>query len=344
MEKKLSYEELDRLAQELASFARTDIPMPEGLKHLAKTLNSSRLRALADEISAHLAQGKSLSQALEECSFSVPRQYIAVLQCAEVSGDAPTVLDFAVDHARRLKKYRATMLTATVYPMAVIFVLTVILVFMANTIIPKFVSMFAQMGAELPPLSMFVIRFEGALQGTFGFVLIAAVLSAIAAIVFMPRVQDALFDFMSAIPGLTSLTSLSDTAVVMRYLNVMLLRNVPAPAALQAAALAVTRKRLRQSLDRMAEAAGRGQKMSSHLGGDFPSTAAYLFSKAEERGDLPQSCEGIARYCEDRFDRLGTRALALFEPLLIFFVAIFVGFLVIALYLPMFAIPQIVGR
>ncbi|MCB2156961.1 type II secretion system F family protein [bacterium] len=342
MEKKLSYEELDQLAQELASFARTDIPMPEGLRQLSSSLDSARLRQLAGEMAEALEQGKPLSQALEESSFSVPSHYVAVLQCAEVSGDAPTLLQFAVDHARRLKRYRTTMLTATLYPMIVVFVMSLVLIFLANYIVPKFYVMYSQLGAELPSLTKLVLMCENVLAGIPGFVLVGLIAALSVSMLFAQRVQDRVFDLVAGVPGFTSLTVLSDTAVVMRYLNVMMTRSIPAPTALRAAALAVTRKSTRTSLERMATAGERGHQLSSTIGDEFPSTVAYLFTKAEERGDLPESCDGIASYCEDRFDRLSSRALSLFEPILIFLVAVFVGILVVGLYIPLFSFPRVV--
>jgi type IV pilus assembly protein PilC len=129
----------------------------------------------------------------------------------------------------------------------------------------------------------------------------------------------------------------------MKFLERMLSRGVPLPAALGTGALAMNLPESRNALNAMSTAAVQGQKTGGHLGAATPAAAAWMYRQAEERGDLPATCGGIADYCEDRFERLSRRTIAVFEPFVILFVAVFVTLLVLSVYLPLFNIPKIIG-
>src|SRR5690606_30243565 len=122
---------------------------------------------------------------------------------------------------------------------------------------------------------------------------------------------------ISSFPGLRRLTELSDCAVVMKFLAVMLPRGVPLPDVLKAAELGVITSRMRRVLESMNDASNRGANVAPFLTGSFPATAAYMFRLSEERGNMAECCANIAHYCEERFDLTSQRTVAILEPLLL---------------------------
>ncbi len=341
--KKLSSEELDRLMRELASFSRSGLPMPAGLKQLASSLRPGRMQDLVSATAADLERGSSLSEALAKRPEAVTPEFIALIRCGEISGDLHGILAFAVEHGRRLQQHRSSLITTLIYPAMVFVALFISAWLVANFIVPHFVDIFNQLGAELPAPTQFFIFMMSWIASPLGTLNILLLAAYVVFLLVRGPVRDRAAAAFGRLPGFRGLAALSDTALMMKFVGRMTARSVPLPDALRAASLAVWLRASRDSLRRMGEAAEQGQPVGPHLSAETPATAAWLFVRAEERGDLPAACEGIADYCEDRFDRLSKRAVAVLEPVLLIVVALAVGLMLVSLYLPLFNIPKLVG-
>lgn len=339
----LSVNELERLTADLASFARAGIPMPLGLRQLEQSLGHGNLRKVAGYLAEETEKGVPLSEALQRSPIPVAPEFASVMRCAEQSGDLRSVLDFAADHARRIQRHRAAISTTLVYPAFVLLALFLSGSFMLIFIVPKFKDIYDQLGAELPLPTQMVVEAAN-IMAHDGVYLLVLVIGFIVACIFSRSFRSGVYNTVGAMPGFRGLASLSDTALFMKFVGRMTSRGIPLPDSLRAASTAVWLSRTRDSLRAMAGAAEGGHVVAPLLSGEVPATAAWIFSQAEQRGDLPAACEGIAEYCEDRFERLSKRALAVLEPTLLLLVALTVGFLLISMYLPLFNIPKIVGK
>lgn len=341
--KTLTHEELDRLTRELASYARSGIPMPEGLEQLSRELGPGTLRTVAQSVASQLGQGTALSQALSQAPGRIDPQLVALVHCGEISGDMDAILEFAVEHSRRLRAHRSAVLTTVVYPAFVIVTLLGALFFISNIIMPKMIEVYMRLGAELPGLTLAMIKTLGMLRGDVGVMLTLGGMGGIVFALFHKPLQSTVYRKLAVLPGFDSLVALSDTTLVMRFLERMLSRGVPLPSALAAASLGVSSFRTRKALLEMSRVAEQGNPVGGLLTSGTPATAAWLFRQAESRGTLVQACGGIASYCEERFDRLSKRTIAILEPSLLLGVALVIGMVLLAVYLPLFNIPKLVG-
>lgn len=340
----LSSADLERLSRELGSYARSGVPMPAGLRQLEQNLRPGPLRETVTELAASLEQGTPLSEALARGRAGVPSDFIALVRCGELSGDLEAVLRFSVEQSRRVKRHRSAVLTAMIYPLFVFVTLMIAASLIIRYVVPKMSDSYQQLGAELPALTQFVVDVSRFLATPVGLLVILALIVFPLLLVFNRTLRERFLDRVMIFPGMRGLVALSDTALLMRFIGRMAARAVPLPDALRAASLAVLLPESRSALERMSTAAEQGHAVAPHLSPRTPSTAAWLFARAEERGDLPVVCEGIASDCEDRFERLSKRAVAVIEPVLILLVAVVIAWLLISLYLPLFVFPNIVGR
>jgi type IV pilus assembly protein PilC len=341
--KTLSTDELTRLVNELASFSRSDIPMPNGLRQLHDSLRPGKLRNLADELGVSLNRGVSLSDAFKDASVRVPPEFISLVRCGEISGDMRAVLRFAVEHARRVQRHRARALSALFYPCVVLTFLVAFLLLLSNVICPAFQDIFRQLGADhLPELTQGVFYVARFTRGVPGAIFAATLLGLFLAAVFSERGRRMFPAIFGAIGYFHSLIRLSDAAILSKFVSVMSARGVELPTALRAAALAVWRPRTRQALNAMANAAEQGRTLGPMVDDVLPATPAYLFRQAEQRGDLSETCAGIAEYCEDRFDLLSESITGILEPLMVVVMGAVAGFVIVSLYLPLFSIPKLI--
>ncbi|MFH0794499.1 MAG: type II secretion system F family protein, partial [bacterium] len=223
----LTFDELDRLTRELASFARAGISMPQGLRQLAASLRGGRLKRLSSELAEALEKGKALSEALQASPLAPPKEFIALVKCAEISGDLRSLLDFAVEHSRRVKRHRSALLTTTIYPILVVITFFGTLYFLCNAIIPKIEAIYAQLHATLPSLTQFLVRMAYAFQGVGGLVLVVVIIALIQGTLWWEPARETMYRLVGILPGFHSLVALSDTAVFMKFVGRMTARGVP---------------------------------------------------------------------------------------------------------------------
>ncbi len=336
--------ELDRLTSELASFARSGVPLPEGLAQLHSSLPGGKLKSLSGELSAATAQGQPLSEALKNSSITVPASFAALVRCGEISGDLSGVLDFALKHGRRLKNHRASMMTILIYPLLVLVVMVVILAFTMMVIMPRFTDIYEQLGAQLPGPTQLLVDVSDMFSQGFGILVVLALLAVGGYLLIAAASERLPSRLMAFLPGVRSLVYLSDTSIMTEFVGHLLGRGVPLPEACRAASLVVYNEDMRRSLEKMAVASEQGGTSGDELNSGIPATAAWLYRQGEARGTLADSCAGIARYCENRFEIVSRRTLHLMEPMFILIISVFCGAMVIALYLPLFNIPKIMGH
>ncbi len=341
---RLTLDDLDRLSRELAHLTRSGIALPDGLRAFAASTHRGTLKSLTSQVAQAMQQGKPLSQALAESNPLPPPDFIYLVRAGERSGQLETLLMSASDQARRMRRHRSALATAATYPFIVIIAALMIMFLLANTFLPQLSDIYRQLGAaQLPGATQFVFDIGYVLSGTSGVIILLLLVGCIV-FLLLPSVRDSVYRGMLRIPGLDLLSALSDTTVAMRSLGVLLAGGVPLNEALHVARLTVWERRFALSLDQMARAAEKGQPTAPLLSSAVPSTAAWLYAEAERRGSLPEACDGIARYCEERFDRISVNSITVIEPVLIILLGLLMGFVVISCYLPLFMIPKIMGQ
>lgn len=336
----LSYNQLEFMSQEMASLARAQISLPEGLRHLAASARSGRLQAAYGQIAAALDQGRTLSEALTD--VSAPRAFISAIRCAEASGDMADVLEYAIEHCRRVDRFYGRLSTIVLYPALVISLALPILTFLCMFIVPKFEDIFRQLGGELPAPTQAVMQISHLLQNGVGTAILVASLLLFVWIC-SPLFARGMPFLLQRLPIFTELLLLSDLAMLMRFFERMLRRGIPLPVVLHAAGLAVWGNRLRMRLFEMATRAEQGLTVFYMLQGVVPPLPMHLLEQAEQRGDLIETCPGVAQYCEERFNLRAESNLRLFEPIMVILLGALIGGIIVALYLPLFNIPKLIG-
>jgi type IV pilus assembly protein PilC len=339
----LSLDDQNRFLHETVSLSKSGVPLPEGLQHVARSAESGTLKAFSAHVAESLERGVSFGEAVKSSPVTAPPAFTALIECAEQGGDLNGVLDFALEQARRTKQYRASLLTAIIYPYMVFIVLVLVFLFVALFLIPKFKDIYDQLGAELPLPTQMVVNLSYLMVHTPMGLIPALVIVFMVLGLVVPALRQRLYQSFASIPGFSGLIILSDTALLMKFIEKMTARRVPLPTVLHAADAAMWHRTSRRAVADMASAAERGLPTSGHLPAGVPATAGWLYERAEEQGTLAETCGGIAEYCNDRFDILSKRAVGVLEPALILTVAVVIGMLVLSLYLPLFNIPRIIG-
>ena len=340
----LSFQQLERLSQELSSLSKAGIPIPEGLHKLSAECGPGYFATLAKQLATSMEQGKSVSQSLRACKPSPPESYIALIECAETAGDFRQAMDVIVEHSRRHRLHRSMITTTLIYPMIVITFALIVFALVAYVVIPLFDQIFVQLGAELPGLTQLIFHVADFVRGPIGALIILLLVGLLLGFIFIPRINDYVFQAATLVPSYRLVIGNSDAVILSRFMALMMEKGVETTRILDVAATAVWDQQTAKDIRAMRERAAQGQSMAEALPRYMPATAAWLFRQGEERGQLIDACRSISDLCEDRFQVASQRISIILEPVLIIVVTLVIAFMVIGLYLPLFQIPKLVGN
>lgn len=341
--KTIQISDLEKLALEISSLHRAGVPVSEGLRKLSKEMAASRFSRFADQVGSGLEEGKSLAQAMANCNPSPPKDFVALVECAEAAGDFQQAIEIIVEHARRHRIHQAMVTTTLIYPLTLILFCLAIFYLVSTFIIPMFKDIYDRMGAELPFLTNLIMNVSGFFAGWLGLFLLLLVAIPLIAFLYIPVFRGSIFRSLTVVPIYRSIVGASDTVVLAKFMTLMLEKNVEPPRILAVAANAVWDPRTRRQIGTMRERAEQGLPMADALPDFMPATAAWIFKQGEERGQLVTACRSISELCEDRFNLINRRMIVALEPIIIVFVTIALSILVIGLYVPVFSIPKLIG-
>jgi len=339
----LTVDELEKLTREIASLSRAGIPVSDGLRRVSREAASARYVRLSNQLADGLDEGLSLGQAFAKCTPTPSPDFVALVECAEAATDFQQAIDIIVNHARRHRRQRALITSSLIYPIIMVMFCTLLVYFIAIFIVPRFEDVFVRLGVELPTLTLFMVGISNQLQGATGVLFAILIFGPCIAFLFSIHFREMAFSVMRVFPTYRYILANSDTALMARFLSLMLQRGVELPRILAVAAAAAWDPRTRHEINIMKNRATQGLPLSDALPSLMPATAAWIFRNGEQRGQLAEACESVAELCEERFELVNLRITVFLEPIIIVMVGLIMAGVIIGLYLPIFSIPRLVS-
>jgi type II secretory pathway component PulF len=341
MSQTLHPESVQRLMREISALARAGLPLPQGLRALANGPNNDQVTRAALSLIHHLEQGKPLSEALAAAQPPAPPEIIALLQCADQSGDVAPLAEAAAESARATLRTRGALESLTAYPITVLAACFACYAFMVQKIMTQNLGAIKSLNLEISTLGRIVYWPVSSGYSDIVTVLCALVALILFSIVLLPGLRPILWKIGSILPGIRQLAQLGDFGNLMAFVSTLTQRGVPLPDALRAASAAMATDAVRQSALSMAAAAEQGQPVHSHTPYSLPATVGVILDQSERSGTFPAALDSLAVWCRDTFVHTERRSLARLEPALLLIVGIVVGVLVYTTYAPIF---QAFGR
>jgi general secretion pathway protein F len=313
------------------------LTLAEALRALAAD-SDSRGAVIAAALLRELDGGLSPAQAFEATGLGWSPFMLALVRSGERSGQLPQALERFVRFERSLLEMRARVVSASMYPMVLLAVSLLVLMFLLGFVVPKFAAALEDLRTDLPAASRLIIDIGGwigANAGLLGFAVAAAALAA-GAVTAAPELRQQLARVLGRLPGIREIGALAGRAQALRVTAALLGGGATFPAAL-AVARATSNPAVSQQLARAAASVERGAAPSQALSaaGLAGPVATQLLTAAERTGGLAACFERLAQADEVRLGRLLERLATAWGPLLLLAVAIVVGGVVLALYWPL---------
>jgi type IV pilus assembly protein PilC len=340
--KKIKRRELMHFSRQMAVFIKAGIPVIEALETISGEVKNKFFKTVLDDAAANLRAGSTFAGAFEAHEPAFPPYYMGILRSAELTGQLDHALDQLADYVDRDLEARRKIVAALTYPTIVAAMAVVVVIVLVAFVLPRFKHFFSDLGAKLPLPTRMLLSFTDFTQNYWWiFVILAALLFGL--VLWLTQTDKGRFLRDRMVLRTPALGDLVQTAVLERFcriLSSMTSSGVPLTEALQVTAQATSNVVYRNGISDARQAMIRGEGLAAPLGqtGLFPAAARQMLRVGEDTGTMDEQLGTAAEYFARDLDYKIKRFTNLFEPAVILFVGVIVGFVAIALVSAMYGI------
>jgi type IV pilus assembly protein PilC len=341
--KKLNLEKFLIFNQQFVTLIRAGLPILKALDLLADRLTDVKLGPYIQSVRDEVRRGTLLSEAFEKQGI-FPSIYITSILAGEKSGALGEVLDRYITYQKLALSVRKKIILSLLYPSVLVVLVIVLVIFLITFVVPNFAELYHSMGANLPAITMALIA-VGTTARTYVLLFIALFVGGVVGFRFWARSESAQFKIDAVklrTPILGEIWIKFQVAQLSRVLSTLLVGGIPLVQALGTASESLGARLLKRALTKSVRMVKEGQSLSSALKatGIFPGLSIDMIEVGESTGALPSMLNSVAEFYEDDVSTRMQATLALIEPGIMIFMGIFVAFVLIALYLPIFSIAD----
>jgi len=337
--------------RQLATLIDSGLPLLRGLTVLGKQEPNPVLRGTINSLADSVQGGSTFSESLAQHPRIFDKLYVNMVKAGELGGVLEVVLTRLAEYQEKAHKLKNKIVAAMVYPVIVMFIAVAILTFLMLFIVPKFKEMFADMGgAELPTISKVVFGFSDFMMAINFIVpnavwILFSLFGVWVIFQFWGRTKGGrriLDTIKLRIPLFGEIQRKSAVSRFSRTLGTLVTSGVPILQALNITKETAGNVVISEAINKVHESVKEGESIVQPLQASkvFPSMVISMVDVGEETGQLPEMLLKIADVYDDEVDNAVTALTSVLEPIMIVFLALVVGAIVFALFLPLIKIIQ----
>ncbi|MCM3116745.1 type II secretion system F family protein [Neobacillus sp. MER 74] len=327
--------------RQFSTLIKAGVTVVESTSILAHQTESKALKKALLDVEQEMREGNPLSEAVSKHKKIFNQMFINLVKAGEVSGNLDETLDRLAEHFEKQHYTRQKIKSALSYPIAVGIIAIIVVIFLLVAVVPTFVSMFDDMGGELPAITKFVLSASSFMQ-SFWWIVILLIFAVVFLITYIKKSNQTkyYFDyFLLKMPIFGNLLQKAALARMMRTLSSLFSSSVPILQAMSIVEKVVENevlaKVIRESRDSLEKGRSMTEPMESHWA--FPPLVTQMIAIGEETGALDAMLSKIAEFYEKEVENGTDRLKSLIEPLMIVFLAGLVGTIVTSIMVPMFS-------
>ena len=334
--------------QQLSSLLRSGMSLSQALGTLERRSQRKALGSILGELRNGIVQGETLSDSLAKHPRIFSRFFVNLIKAGEASGSLDEVLLRLGKHQEQMAEVREKVLGALLYPLIIVGVGIITIVFFMLVMVPKFAAMFKEMGSTMPLPTRILIGISDGFVSYWwiGVLLIAAAVSAYRIRVRTPEGKLALDVLKLRLPVFGNILMANALAQFARTLATLLENGVPVLSALQIVEDTMTNRvianEIREARTRVTDGTSISQPLSK--GKVFPPLLIDMLAVGEESGEVVAALKNIAETYEQELSRMLKIFTTLLEPVIIIIMAIVVGGIVISILMAVFSITSGIGK
>jgi len=310
--------------------------------------DKSALRELVESIRADVQQGRPLSEALRRHPRYFHDLYVNMVHAGETSGHLDAILMRLAEFLEKSQQRRSQVVSALMYPAVLITVAISAVSFIIGYLIPKLSALFAELQQTLPLITQVLLAVAGVLSKTWWLIAIFIVVLVLGLRWYGRTAagREAIDLLILRAPLLGPIWHKMAVSRLARTLGTMLGGGVPILTSLEISGNAIANRPLMRAAEAVREEVRQGTRLTTALehSGVFPPLLIHMSAVGEETGQLPEMMSRVANSLDFEVDSTMGRLTTLLEPFVIIIMGIIVGFIVLAVLLPIFQINATIGR
>lgn len=340
---------LTTFTRQLATLVDAGLPLLRGLRVLEKQEKNPVLRKIINDIAISIEGGSTFSEGLAQHPKVFNRLFVNMVKAGELGGVLEVVLNRLSEFMEKAQKIKGKVVAAMFYPSAVMFVAGGILILLMVVVVPKFKAIFADMlgGAAMPAFTNFVLAVSELIAShflvTFGCVVVVFIIFKL---LIRTKLGRRLFDKLKLnFPLLGPVISKVAISRFTRTLGTLVSSGVPILQALTIVKETSGNVIIGTAVAAVHESVKEGETITAPLEASnvFPPMVISMVDVGEQTGALPEMLMKIADNYDDEVDNAVSAMTSLLEPIMIVFLAVVVGSIVIALFLPLITLIDQLG-
>lgn len=328
--------------RQFATLLKAGVTIVDATRILAEQTESKALKKSLLRIEEQLRSGQPLSVAMANDSKIFPPLVINMIRAGEASGSIDETLERLADHFEKVHRTRQKIVSALAYPIVVGIIAVIVVIFLLVGVVPTFVSMFADFGADLPSITKFVLRASEVMQ-TYWWGVLLLLLSTYGVLMLLRRQKKTKYYLDVIVLRMPIFGGMMQKAVLARMTRTLSSLFSSAVPILQALTIVeavveneVVARVIRTSRDALERGESLTEPMKRHWA--FPPLVTQMIAIGEQTGSLDAMLAKVADFYEAEVEAATDRLKSLIEPLMIVLLAGVVGTIVTSILVPMFDI------
>lgn len=337
---KISAQSIALVCQQFAIMLDSGISISYAVKLVAKQTKDRALRKILSEVADDVSAGYSIADSFQIHGDKLPPTFIETIRSGEESGSLASAFKRLSDFFMTRHKLYAKIKGDMIYPVFVIILAIIVISIVMIKAIPTIANTFLDQGEDLPGITMALIKCSDFFSKWFWLIAIIIMLIAMAVIIYARTREGGmkLSRKMLNLPLIGNIERLNIASQFASTMATMLIAGLPLVRAVQITSKTVTNKYVSESIVNVMKNLEQGFSLGECLKREntLDELLIEMCAMGEQSGSLEETLSSISKYYDYETENAASRALAVLEPAILIFLGFFVGFIVIALYLPMF--------
>ena len=327
--------------QQMLTLLKAGLPVLAALDLLIKRQKDAYFRTLLQNVRERVRGGELLSEAFSAQNV-FPKIYTTTLMAGEKSGSMDEVLGRYINFQRMTLTFKKKLAVSLIYPALLVSVVVVMLVFLVTYVVPQFAKLYSDLNAQLPSITLLMMAIGTHAQkyAPVGAVVLVAVLFVLWRWKATDRGADTIDRATHKLPVVGEIWLKYHVSTFSRMLSTLLTGGMPLVPSLETAGASMTSRKILNGIQKAAVRVREGQSLAHSLEEQkmFPDLSVEMIEVGESTGALPAMLTSVAEFYEEDVQTALSAAMALIEPVILVIMAVFVGGILISLYLPIFSL------
>ena len=341
-QREMKYKDLIFFLTQLSTYIKSGIPLTDSIVILENQTKDRKKKDLFKKVLYELNTGANFSEALARQGSTFPKLLINMLKTSELTGNLTEALDDMAAYYKTADSNRKQIISALTYPSVVLVISVAVLAFLLIFIVPKFESIFATLGSDLPGITLFLIKASDFLQDNIiklVLILVAVIILVIALYKNVKQVRYGVQWVAMHIPVIKDVLIYNEVVMFTKTFSSLIRHDVFITDSIEMLGKVTNNEIykgiIKEAVTNLSVGAGLSKAFENKWA--FPRIAYEMLVTGEKTGRLGMMMENVANYYEEEQKNLVQRLKSLVEPVMIILLAGIVGVILMAIFIPMFS-------